>query len=92
MPITPVDPNDRITPWIVYWIVLPVIALALVGAVVSLTWSSWRCQHLAADRGYMTGTYFPPNRSGAGEACICKGKRNPDGTVDPSVLLVIELR
>ena len=92
MAITPVDPNDRITPWIVYWIALPLIALTLVAAVVSLAWNSWRCERLAVDRGCVTGTYFPPNRSGAGEACICKGKRNPDGTVDPSVQLVIELR
>jgi len=92
MPVTPLDPNDRVTPWIVYWIVIPMIALAVVGGVVCLTWNSWRCSRLATRQGYVTGTYLPPDRFGVGEACVCKRKRNPDGTIDASARLVLEWR
>jgi hypothetical protein len=85
------NPNDRVTPWLLKWIFLPLFGGALLIAFGGVQINSWKCTREAKRRGYMHGNYVPPNRVGIGEACICEGKLRPDGTVDSSARLIIDL-
>jgi hypothetical protein len=80
--------------WLLKWIVSPIIAILLI----RIIWCfsdfkvmEYKCQRMAEERGYIEATYIPPNRLGFGEECICKMKRNPDGTIDENARLVINL-
>jgi hypothetical protein len=85
------NPNDRVTPWLLKWIFLPLFGGALLIAFGGAQINSWKCTREAKRQGYLHGNYVPPNRVGIGEACICEGKLRPDGTVDSSARLVIDL-
>jgi hypothetical protein len=85
------NPNDRLTPWLLKWIFLPLFGGALLNAFGGVQINSWKCTREAKRQGYLHGKYIPPNRVGVGEACICEGKIRPDGTVDSSAKLVIDL-
>jgi len=85
------NPNDRVTPWLLKWIFLPLFGGALLIAFGGVQINSWKCSREAKRQGYLHGNYVPPNRVGIGEACICEGKLRPDGTVDSSARLVIDL-
>jgi hypothetical protein len=85
------NPNDRITPWLLKWIFLPLFGGALLLAFGRVQINVWKCSREAKRQGYLQGNYIPPNRVGMGEACICEKRLNPDGTVNPSAKLVIDL-
>jgi len=82
---------DPIGLWLFKWIVGPLIAVALIGWVIHFEVMKHKCRAMAEDRGYLEATYIPPNRAGFGEQCICRRRRNADGTVDEKAKLVINL-
>lgn len=84
-------PNDNLTPWLLKWVFLPLFGGALLIAFGRVQINSWKCGREAKRQGYVQGNYIPPNRVGVGEACICEKKLKPDGTVDSSARLVINL-
>jgi len=84
-------PNDLVTPWLLKWIFLPLFGSALIIAFGGAQINSWKCSREAKKQGYLQGNYVQPNRVGVGEACICEKKLKPDGTVDSSARLVIDL-
>jgi len=85
------NPNDRVTPWLLKWIFLPLFGGALLIAFGRVQINSWKCTREAKRQGYLHGNYVPRNRAGVGEACICEGKIRPDETVDSLARLVIDL-
>ncbi len=85
------NPDDPVTPWLLKWIFLPLFGGALLIVFGGVQINQWKCNREAKRQGYLQGNYFPPNRVGIGEACICEKKLRPDGTVDSSARLVIDL-
>ncbi|TSK09112.1 MAG: hypothetical protein FPO08_07410 [Geobacter sp.] len=85
------DPKDRVTPWLLKWIFLPLFGGATLIMFGGVQINSWKCDREAKRQGYLAGKYIPPNRVGVGEACICEEKIRPDGTVDSSARLTIDL-
>ena len=84
-------PDDLVTPWLLKWIFLPLFGGALLIAFGRVQIQSWKCTREAKRQGYLQGNYIPADRVGVGEACICKEKLRPDGTVDAAARLVIDL-
>jgi hypothetical protein len=82
---------DIVGVWLFKWIVGPLLVFGLVALFVSLEVMTRRCQRMAEERGYLESTYFPSNRAGFGEQCVCRRKQNPDGTIDEKAELVINL-
>ena len=91
MPPRMPNPDDRVTPWLLKWIFLPIVVGALILMFGGVQINDWKCGREAKRQGYLQGNYIPPNRVGIGEACICEKKMRPDGTVDTSARLVIDL-
>jgi hypothetical protein len=85
------NPDDRVTPWLLKWIFLPLFGGALLIAFGGVQISQWKCDREVKRQGYLQGNYIPPNRVDVGEACICEKKLRIDGTVDSSARLVIDL-
>ena len=85
------NPNDRVTPWLLKWIFLPLFGGALLIAFAGVQINQLKCSREAKRQGFLQGNYIPSNRVGVGEACICEKKERPDGTVDSSARLVIDL-
>ncbi len=76
--------------WLLRWVIAPFAVLYLIWTLVSNEFMKYRCQRIAEELGYIESTYFP-TRDGTGESCICKMKRNPDGSIDENARLVIDL-
>jgi hypothetical protein len=91
MPLEIQNPDDRVTPWLLKWIFLPFFAAVLLAVFSGVEINQWKCNREAKRQGYLEGTYIPSNRAGVGEACICEKKLRPDGTIDSSVRLIIDL-
>jgi hypothetical protein len=91
MPPEMPNPNDRVTPWLLKWIFLPLFGGALIFLFGGVQFNQWKCNREAKRQGYVRGDYIPPNRAGVGEACICEKKLRPDGTINFSARLVIDL-
>jgi hypothetical protein len=72
------------------WVIVPFAVLYLIWTFASIEFMKYTCQRMAEELGYIESTYIP-TRSGTGEECICKMKRNPDGTIDENARLVIDL-
>jgi hypothetical protein len=85
------DPHDRVTPWLLKWIFLPLFGGACIIVFGGVQINQWKCDKTAKKQGFLQGNYIPANRVGVGEACICEKKLRPDGTVDSSARLVIDL-
>jgi hypothetical protein len=85
------NPDDPVTPWLLKWIFLPLFGGALILAFGRVQINQWKCDRTAKKQGYLKGNYIPPNRAGVGEACICEKRLRPDGTVDTSARLDIDL-
>ncbi|MFA7060734.1 MAG: hypothetical protein WC156_07945 [Pedobacter sp.] len=84
-------PDDPVTPGLLKWIFLPLFGGALLIVFGGVQISQWKCSREAKRQGYLQGSYIPANRVGVGEACVCENKLRPDGTVDYSARLVIDL-
>jgi len=82
---------DIVGVWLLKWIVGPLFAVGLIAWLINLEVMKHKCRRMAEERGYIEATYIPPNRAGFGEQCICRKKRNPDGTIDERAKLVIDL-
>jgi hypothetical protein len=72
------------------WVIAPFALLYLIWTLVSIEFMKYKCQRIAEELGYIESSYIP-TRSRTGEECICKMKRNPDGTIDENAMLVIDL-
>lgn len=84
-------PDDSVTPRLLKWIFLPLFVGALLIAFGGVQINQWKCNREAKRQGYLQGNYIPANRVGVGEVCICENSLKPDGTVDSSARLVIDL-
>jgi hypothetical protein len=80
----------RLEWWLMKWVIAPLALLYLTWTLVSLEFMKYKCQRIAEELGYIESSYIP-TRSRTGEECICKMKRNPDGTIDENAKLVINL-
>ncbi|MEI7947173.1 MAG: hypothetical protein WCJ02_10765 [bacterium] len=76
--------------WLLKWVIAPVALLYLTWTLASIEFMKYKCQQIAEELGYIESSYIP-TRSRTGEECICKMKRNPDGTIDENAMLVIDL-
>ena len=83
--------DDPVTPWLLKLIFLPLFGGAMLIAFGGVQINHWKCSREAKRQGYLQGHYIPPNRVGVGEACICEERLRPDGTVDSTARLVIDL-
>ena len=83
--------KDPIGVWLFKWLFLPLITIGSVVWLVHFEVMKQRCQRMAEERGYIEATYSPPNSAGFGAQCICRKKRNPDGRIDETAKLVIDL-
>jgi hypothetical protein len=85
------NPDDPVTPLLLKWVFLPLFGGSLLTVFGGVQINQWKCNTEATRQGYLQGDYIPPNRVGVGEACICEKKLRPDGTVDSSARLIIDL-
>jgi hypothetical protein len=85
------NPDDPVTPWLLKWVFLPLFGGSLFIVFGGVQINQWKCNREAKRQGYLQGDYIPPNRVGVGEALICEKKLGPDGTVDSSARLIIDL-
>ena len=69
----------------------PLAALALLAWFINFEYMKYKCRMMARERGYLEATYYPPNRAGISEQCVCRKKLNADGTLDELARLVIDL-
>ena len=83
--------TDPLGVWVLKWVVGPILLVAVVMLAVDLGSAMRECRKMADERGYIEAEYVPANSAGIGAKCICRGKRNEDGTVDETAKLVIEL-
>jgi hypothetical protein len=82
---------DIIGVWLLKWVVAPVLVIGVVGWLIQFEVMKYKCRKIAEERGYIESTYIPPDRLGFGERCICRRKLNPDGSVDETAKLRINL-
>ncbi len=83
--------NDLLTLWLLKWVVIPLlcgISLLVFG---NVQINQWKCNREAKRQGYLQGMYRPRDRVGLGEKCICKEKMRPDGSIETSAKLIIDL-
>ena len=85
------NPNDPVTPWIVKWLVFPLLAVFLLLMVFDLQINQWKCGREAKRQGYLEGEYYPAYRF-TPASCVCRKKVLPDGTVDDRAKMVIDLQ
>jgi hypothetical protein len=84
------DPNDRITPWILKWIVLPILGGGLLLMFLEVQVNQWKCSREAKRQGYLEGVYSPRFRFSPA-VCTLEKQIKPDGTTDKSARKVIDL-
>jgi len=85
-----INPNDRVTPWILKWLVLPLIVGGFLLMCLEVQVNQWKCSREAKRQGYLEGNFIPQYRFSPA-ACICEKQITPDGTIDKSKRKVIEL-
>ena len=54
------------------WIFLPLVAVLLLGALISQSVDFRKCKKTCIAKGYEFGNYTPSNRAGVGEKCTCE--------------------
>jgi hypothetical protein len=92
MPPEIANPSDPVTPWIVKWIVFPMLAGTLLSMAFGLQINQWKCSSREAKRqGYLEGEYYPAYRF-TPASCVCRKKVLPDGTVDDHAKMIIDLQ
>ena len=76
--------------WLAKWIVTPLLVVGLTVWVVQFELMKRKCRRMAEEHGYLEGTYYSSYK-GSEEQCICRKRRNPDGTVDVHAEIVIRM-
>ena len=84
------NPDDRVTPWLLKWIFLPLFAGGALLMFLDVQINQWKCDREAKRQGYLEGNFIPKYRFSPA-ACICEKQMKPDGTIDKSARLVIDL-
>jgi len=77
--------------WLFKWIIVPITIIGLTVFFISLEHTKHHGQTLCKEYGYIEYTYIPPDRMGLGEKYIFRKKLNPDGTIDETAKLIINL-
>lgn len=85
------NPDDSVTPWIVKWLVFPLLAGFLLLMAFDLQINQWKCSREAKKQGYLEGEYFPAYRF-TPASCVCRKQVRPDGTIDDFAKMVIDLQ
>ena len=85
-----INPNDRVTPWVLKWIFLPLIVGGFLLMCLEVQFNQWKCSREAKRQGYLEGDFTPRYRFNPAP-CVCEGQTRPDGTIDASARKVIDL-
>ncbi len=72
------------------WIFLPLFAGGALLMFLDVQINQWKCDREAKRQGYLEGNFIPKYRFNPA-ACICEKQMKPDGTIDKSARLVIDL-
>lgn len=77
---------DAVSDWLLRKLFVPVLLVGGLAVVVvggyRTEGAKTRCRQMAADRGFVHSEIIP-NRRGPDD-CVCRGRRNSDGTLDMS--------
>ena len=85
-----INPKDLVSPWVLKWIVVPLIVGGLFLMCLEVQVNQWKCDREAKRQGYLEGRFIPQYRFNPA-ACICEKQIKPDGTIDKSARKVIDL-
>ena len=84
------DRTDPVGVWLLKWVFFPALLLAICYMIIDNYAGRRNCLQMARERGFVEAQYIPAFRYTAG-ACIMKKKRMPDGTIDNSAVLTVEM-
>jgi hypothetical protein len=73
--------------WILRWVVCPFLVLFFTWMFGSYQVERYRCHQIAKELGYLESTYIPRR-----EECVCRMKRNPDGSINVTAERVVDLK